>query len=916
MKKILYPLLFIGGIQLAFSQECKLKGTIADENGIPVTDASVSIFDSKNEGKGFVFTSNVGEFEFKLPCGQKYDIEIEQPGFETYIENVDLASNINKSIKLKKGQEISLQETIVKAQQAIKVKGDTIEFDADSFKVGNEEVLEDVLKKLPGIEVQNGKVFYKGKPMSQVTVGGREVLGGNEKLLNKNLPSDAVSKIQLNTKFKSNPFASSLQEDDEQFSLNIELKDDMKSLVFGNVTLGGDADKHTDAQAKIFYFSEKTDATLINDFNTYGKQVFDQDDYVSFFGGYSEFNSEGSIYSLRGNSNMNIFTKNDAPDMNTYNGAIHFGAEPNKKLRISGFGLLNTNNIRYDSRVENLFYNSDPAYTTIDEEKNKNNTLMGMARLRLDYNPNDKGQIKYRLNFNYLNSENEQEVRSFYQDTQNNFRNIYSDQKNHSISQTLSYVKKVGRDHNVGFYLRHQYQNDTPDYNIISTSNPFSSFSLFKNLSEVNNQYNLHQNQKFTYNTIQLYSIFNYLLNNTTNLKFKAGTNLSMQKFDNKIYDFQTLLNDNQLISDTSFDYNETFGDVTLTKKIGKLQADLGGGISFFSNKTEFYDGIKRNRNETKFLPHVNLQYKFSNATTVNASYKQSYSSPYTKDLNDSYSIQSYQSIFFGNRDLKQALTHNASLNFQHFNSFSFFHVFGSISYTERENSLQTHSFMNLIYDEDIDGNRTARTPYQLNTLINAENNEKSYSGNLMIGKRFVKWYNVRLSANISTSDFYTISTNRITVNDELPKDDTQNVNNKNFTQTYNLENTFTFNKKFELKAGLNLSLNEYKSFVTQKFETWRPYTEAAWSVTNKLLLQSDFSYSLQYIDNEKRNEAKVLNASIRYNIAKKTYLSVIGGNLLGNNAIISNSVNNNTINTTTKNVLGRYFIVSLRYKF
>ena len=137
MKKLLYLFLFIAASQHTFAQECKLKGTVSDENGIPVTDASVSIFDSKNEGKGFVFTSNVGEFEFKLPCGQKYDVEIEQAGYETHVENVDLTENANKKIKLVKGKEISLKETIVKAQQAIKIKGDTIEFDADSFKVGN-----------------------------------------------------------------------------------------------------------------------------------------------------------------------------------------------------------------------------------------------------------------------------------------------------------------------------------------------------------------------------------------------------------------------------------------------------------------------------------------------------------------------------------------------------------------------------------------------------------------------------------------------------------------------------------------------------------------------------------------------------------------------------------------------------------
>lgn len=917
MKKFFYPIFLIGISQFSFAQECKLKGSIVDENGIPVTDASVSIFDDKNEGQGFVFTSNVGEFEFKLPCGKKYDIEVEQAGFENYLENVDLKENVNRKIKLLKGQQISLQETIVKAQQAIKVKGDTIEYDADSFKVGNEEVLEDILKKLPGIEVQNGKVFYKGKQMSQVTVGGREVLGGNEKLLNKNLPSDAVSKIQLNTKFKSNPFASSLQEDDEQFSLNIELKDDMKRLAFGNVTLGGDADKHTDAQAKVFYFSEKTDATIINDFNTFGKQVFDQDDYVSFFGGYSEFNAEGSIYSLRTNDNLNIFTKTDAPMMNSYNGAVHFGAEPNKKLRVSGFGLVNTNNIRYNSRVENLYYNVDPTYTTVDEENNRNNTMMGMARLRLDYNPNDKGQIKYRLNFNYLDNDNEQSVNSFYNGEQNSFRTISSDQKNYSFSQTLSYIKKVGRDHNIGFYLRHQYQKDTPDYSIFSDSNPFSSFSIFENLSEVNNQYNINQNQKYTFNTIQFYTIFNYLLTNTSNLKLKAGTSFSIQNFDNSIYDYRKLLTNDKLISDTDFNYNETFVDATLTKKIGSLQADLGAGLSYFDQTTKFYDGSETKKNQTKVLPHVNIQYKFSNATNIYASYKQNYSFPYTKDLNDSYSIQSYQSIFYGNRDLRQALTHNGSLNFQHFNAFSFFSFFASLGYTEQENSIQTQSIMNLNYITDNSGTVTGiKPPYQFNSLINSDNKQRSYSGNMMVEKRFVKWYNLRLNGNISTSNYYTIATNRRFENDVLVNENTENVNNKSFSQTYNLENKFTFNKKFELKAGLNLSLNEYKSLVTQNFKTWKPYADAAWSLTSKLLLQSDFSYRMQYRNNEKLNNAKEWNASIRYNVARKTYLTVIGGNLLGNNVIVSNGVNNNSIYTSTKNVLGRYFIFNVRYKF
>jgi len=889
-----------------YAQDCKLKGTVLDENGIPVTDASVSAFDSKNEGKGFVFTNNTGEFEFSLPCNQPYEIEIEQPGFETLIKKIDLNGNKNEKIKLLKGSEtISLQETIIKAQQAIKIKGDTIEYDADSFKVGNEEVLEDILKKLPGIEVENGKVYHKGKEITTITVGGREVLGGNTKLLNKNLPSDAVSKIQLNTKFKSNPFASSLQ-DDEQASLNIELKDDMKSLVFGNATIGGDADKHADVQLKMFYFSEKMDATVINDFNTYGKEVFDREDYFSFFGGFSEFNAEGSIYSLRGgNTSLNFGASTNAAEMNTYNGAAHFGYEPKKSLKISGFGLVNTNNIRYNSIVERKY---NDGFTEEDRSENKNNLLSAMGRIRIDWNPNDKGEVKYRLNLNYTGNDDEQGVDRYRNGEFTGFNKNLTERKNYSLSQTLSYIRKVGRDHNIGFYLRHQYQKETPEL-FMDSEEPI--FNIFDSHANNSGRFLINQNQKYVTNTVQLYSVYNHLINNTTNLKLKIGTNFSMQDFDNKIFDLGNLVtqsvNGRQMVTDTEFDYNETFADATITKKLGKFQADLGAGVSLFNEKATFIDGNSVKFNESKILPHANLKYNFNNATGLYASYNQNYSFPHAKDLSESYTLQNYRSVFIGNQNLRQALTHNTSLNFHHFNSFNFFNIFAGINYTKRDKSIQTASRMDRVFLDP--NNPAAFSILQENTLINSDFEEESYSANLNLGKRFVKWYQARFNGNISWSNYYT---NTKGIEDA----DYVNVNNKSFNQNYTLTNIFTIKKKLELKAGLNASFSKFESRIEQEFANWRPFGDIAWSVTDKILLQSDFSYRIQNRDGVRINEAKELNASVRYNAFKKTYITFVAGNILGNNVIVNNSFNDNFIQTTTTDVLGRYFLVNLRYKF
>lgn len=901
MKNLLYFTLFFCLITLVGAQECKLKGIVQDQNGIPVTDATVSAFDKNNEGKGFVFTSNQGEFEITLPCNETYEIEIDQPGFEMFVKKIELDKTKTERIKLIKGETISLQETIIKAQQAIKIKGDTIEYDADSFKVGNEEVLEDLLKKLPGIEVENGKVYHKGKEITTITVGGREVLGGNTKLLNKNLPSDAVSKIQLNTKFKSNPFSSSLQED-EQASLNIELKEDMKQLAFGNVTIGGDAQEHSDLQSKTFYFSEKTDATLITDFNTYGKEVFDREDYFSFFGGMSDFNAEGSVFSLRnGISSLGFMGTSNTSEMNTFNGAAHFGYQPNKNLTVSGFGLVNTNNMRFNSKVERFYNAIEDSYTTLEDQKNKNNLLSAMGRLRIDYSPSSKGQIKYRLNFNYLGNEDEQLVNTYKNNDLTSNRENFTDRKNYTLAQNISYVRKVGRNDNVGFYIRHQYQQETPDLTLNSSVNPFT---IFGDLAQQDSQFNLSQDQKYTINTLQLYSVYNHLVTNTFNVKLKVGTNFSFQDFTNKIFNFNRLIDTDNNVTNTDFDYNESFADVNLTKKWGALQVDLGTGLHLFNEKATFFDRTSVENKQSKFLPHANVKYNFNNSTSVNMSYGQSYAYPNARDLSGSKVLQNYFSIFEGNKNLRQALTHNASLYFSHFNSFSFLNVFGSLNYNERKASIQTSSLL----EETMTGVE------QKNTLLNSDYDEKSYSAMFNIGKRFTRWYNVRLNANVAYSDYFTFAQKR--KKDNLIE--TNSVNNTSLTQNYTWTNTFTFRKKLELKAGLNTSFSTYEAVVTSKFENWRPFTEIAWSINDDILLQTDFSYRLQYRDQVKINEAKELNASIRYKLFKKAYITFVAGNIFGNNVIVSSSSNTdfNYIQTTTTDVLGRYFLLNLRYKF
>lgn len=876
---------------VAFAQDkCKLRGEIKDSLGLPIFDASISAFNAKNEGVAFTFSDVEGNFVLEVPCQNTYDIEIEHIDYDSYSEKVNMDKSRSIRIKMKEAI-VSLQEAVIRAKQPITVKGDTIEYDADSFRTVADENLEDLLKKLPGLQVENGKVYYEGKEIKTIKVGNREVLGGNTKLLTKNLPADAISKIQLNKKFKANPFSNSMS-DDEEAMLNIELKEDKKSLLFGNVTLGGDANEHTDLQSKLFYFSPKTDATSITDFNTYGKEVFTYEDYFTFLGGISELMDEGSSFSLRQPSNsISLGTAQDAAEMNAFLSALHFGYEPNKKWMTNAFVLFNQNDLHFKSTQERI----GDQMTFRDEQVNNQKLLSTLGRIRADFTPNSRSQWKYRASFNYLENMDEQFADTYLNEVSTGKRNNFVDKTSFSLRQNLSYIKKVGKDHNLGFYLRHQWMNDQPETSIFSDATPIQldGLSLF----------DLNQNKKLTTQNLQLYGIYNHLVNNTTNLRFKAGSNFSWQKLNISIDEANALIHQDFFQSKSDFDFTEMYADVTLTKKFGPLKIDAGIGLHNFSEKTNLIHD-SRSVNFTKFLPHITTELNLNNVQRINLSYNQSYQLPNLVDLNEGYDIQNYYSVYKGFLGLKESLYHNIGLQYGYFNSFNFLNFYAGGSYQKSVDNIQTSSDMSSLP--------------QINSLIN--NREDDQNLNFYFGgsKRFSRFYSLRLNSNLTYMDYYTSINRLIFDGNNQPISSEELTHNTSFIQNYTLTNQFKFKKKIELDAGLNYMQNNFNSLTKNEFVTWRPFAKLAWSVHSKVLLQSDYSYRIQYQDEQLINENQALNASVRFHVAKSTYLTLIGGNLLGDERMVNSSFNaayNQTI-VNTRELLGRYFLVQLRYKF
>lgn len=193
----------------------------------------------------------------------------------------------------------------------------------------------------------------------------------------------------------------------------------------------------------------------------------------------------------------------------------------------------------------------------------------------------------------------------------------------------------------------------------------------------------------------------------------------------------------------------------------------------------------------------------------------------------------------------------------------------------------------------------------QIDSMINNTEDDKSVNFFFGGSKRFSRYYSLRINANLSYADYFT------NINSEL-------INNTSLTQNYTLTNKFKIKKKVEFDLGLNFTQNNFKSVQDNEFRTWRPFGEFAWSISEKFLFQTDYSYRLQYQGSDLINENQALNASVRYHVAKSVYFTLLGGNLLGNDTLVNSSFDSRTNNTiiNTRELLGRYFIAQIRYKF
>lgn len=279
-----FLLLSINGI----AQNSPLQGHVLDTAGAPLPYATVSLLYPEDSTLAyFSMTGESGEYTLRNVKSGNYLFQVAMLGYSTYWKKIELpAQNFDVILKTKSKM---LSEVSVEGERIpFLIRGDTISYDAAAYRVKPDGDVESLLKQMPGIQVdQNGNVKAQGEKVNNVLVDGKEFFGSDPKIATKNLPADAVKRVDVYDKKSEESQMTGIKDGQRDKTINLVLKDEKKSAVFGEVSGGYGTEERYKAGAKIFRFNDKIHLAglgIINNVNQFG---FSFKDYMDFNGGLS-----------------------------------------------------------------------------------------------------------------------------------------------------------------------------------------------------------------------------------------------------------------------------------------------------------------------------------------------------------------------------------------------------------------------------------------------------------------------------------------------------------------------------------------------------------------------------------------------------------------------------------------------------
>ena len=911
MKKILFVLLF-GITTLGFSQ-LRMEGSVKDSLNNPLELANVILINKETSAlESFAISDENGEYKLSLKKNTAYNLQISYIGMESISKLIQSnESNLKKDFTLFESNMLDAVELTY--EMPVTVSGDTLIYNADSFKTGTERKLEDVLKNLPGVEVNDdGQIEVEGKVVGKVMVEGKDFFDGDTKIAIKNIPSNAIDKVQILKNYSEVGQLSGVQNNQDNIAINIKLKEGKDKFWFGNITAGGGEStvENLDLfQPKLFYYSPDYSINVIGDINNIGELAFTRRDYWNFSGGFNTpSNKSGTSINL-GNNNLGFLQlqNNRAKDISSKFGAANFSYSPNKKMDLSGFIILTSSDIELQENNSTQYIDTELG---IPNEETQSGTSqvsdLALSKFTLKYKPNSNKQLDYEiLTRNSKENQNQYVFSDVLGSTLQN-----DDVDTYSINQNLNYYYTADANNIFAFEALHLISEEDPFYNAsLENSDNYQNTAIGLGFDNTQSNFNIAQDKKIKTNQLDAKLDYWNILNIKSDINFTVGSILSNQNFDSNIFQFldngdifeSTPTINNGLDSNrVSYNFKDYYVGMHYRLKTGIFtlspgftvhaynssneQNSIPGGwgaaaTSLFSNS--FY----------KILPDFNarIQLKKSESLTFNYAMRTQFTD--ISKIAEGLVLNSYNSIFSGNNEIQNAISHNLNLNYFSFNLFNYTNVYARLSYNKSIDQIR-----NLTTFESV-----VATSSPFNSAFADEN----LSANARFQRQFGK-LRASLKGGFNYSKF-----NQFIQSSETPS------LSESYSQSYGATIRTSFKQAPNVELGYNYSFSEnILGSINSTTNTKAPFIDIDALILKSFTFRTKYTNNTFSDDRGGLNKYEFWNASLAYKKDQdsKWEFELKATNLLDTKSQNQSNTGNISISTTEYFIQPRFITFRLVY--
>jgi outer membrane receptor protein involved in Fe transport len=897
-----------------------VKGAIIDSSSnIRLANTTICVLNAKDSTlRQFTRAAANGSFAINNLKKGKFILLVSFPGYADYVEHFSLDSiktqrdfgRLSLTLKSKILQEVLIKGTVA----AIKIKGDTTEFNAKAYTIQPNSKVEDLLKQLPGIQVdKDGKITAQGQTVSKVLVDGEEFFGDDPTLVTKNIRGDMVDKVQLYDKKSDQAAFTGIDDGQKTKTINIKLKEDKKNGYFGKLDGAIGTDKYYQEQAMYNKFQGKKKFSAYGILSNTGKTGLGWEDSNKYGTSTSEVTDDGGIIFFGGSGN----------DLDSFDGRYNGEGIPVAKT-----GGLHYDN-KWDTDKKSINTNYKAGSLEVDGTKNtqvQNNLPAGiinsnsnqdfrnsvfrqkmdvMYQVKLDTASN----LKFTVDATLKNSKTNSSYLSASTNGANallntNNRKLTNDVDNQIFNASVFYThkfKKVGR--TVSANLSGNINQSDAEGYLNSAIAFYNKTSGLIDSTQSTNQYKVTDTKAQS-----ITSNFTYTepLTKKASLSFNYGLGYNNSNADRKSFNQTTPGVYNQLDTKYSNDYTidqlSNAAGATFNYRTAKATLNFGARATDVNFKQiDENTGQAYTRSFLNWNPNATYQYRFTQQRSIRLYYYGNTTQPSIDQIQPIRVNTDPLNISLGNPDLKPSFRNTLSLSYNSYKVLS-------------DQSLYLYTSFNFVNRAIVNNNTTDSTGKTTYQSINLNGRQPySFNINASYGQKFnsLGGINVRIGAYSNGSRSFNYSNSIL------------NTTNSN-SYSAQLGISKYKQKKFDFYVsagpGYTISGSSLQKSINNNGYTFNGYAYFNYYFPGKIQLSSDANYDYRGKTQafEETFSKAIVNASINKTFLKQDNLklSLAVNDLLNQNRGFDRSSYSGNITQNTYTTIKRYFLFSITWDF